>query len=128
MSTFRAIFLGFMTWLLVAFLPGHTRGAITMNAREAGGGDACCAPAKPVEPSCCADESAQNPSAKPTSKDRASCAVCFWAAGLLTTPAFVLDTSHSERSFEHARQYHAQVRRVACRLNQYGRDPPTCPA
>lgn len=109
-----------MTWLLVVFLPGHVRGQITMGPRDAGGDrvESCCAP--PPPPSCCGKSSG----GQPTQKDRDNCAVCFFAAGLITTPAFILDLTHSERTFERARVYHEQVRRVALRLNHHGRDPP----
>ena len=117
---FRAIFLAFMTWLLVVFLPGHTRGAITMNPHEQQG-DSCCKPAAKVA-SCCGEKSSDG---KPTQRDRAACAVCWWAAGLLTTPPFVLDATHAERALDRAHRYDAQVRRVALRLTRFGRDPPT---
>lgn len=117
-----------MTWLLVVFLPGHQRGSITLGPAEAG--ESCCAPV-PEPVSCCAVESTDpadspHPTSheEPTARDVANCAVCYWAAGLLTTPPFVFDFSHAKRAFEHARAYHAQVQAVACRLNQYGRDPP----
>lgn len=123
MRSFRVIFFAFMTWLLVVFLPGHTRGAMTLNARDAGGDD-CCKPAAKVV-SCCGEE--EKPG-EPTQSDRAACAVCWWAAGLLTTPPFVLENDHAERALDRAHRYDAQVRRVASRLTRFGRDPPTIDA
>ena len=118
--TARAIFLTFMTWLRVWFLPGHTRGRITIGPSEHRG-----SPATAAAHACCAgDEAGPAERSLPTSKDRANCAVCFWGAGLLTTPPVVLDLLHAERSFEQAAVYHAQVRREALRLNHFGRDPP----
>ena len=128
MFALRVVFLLFMTWLLAVFLPGHQRGSITMGPREV---DSCCAPAPaPIPTSCCETDggepvSDESDSPEPSQKDIDSCAVCHWAAGLLSTPHFIMDTSHAERAFECARHYHAQVQRVGCRLNQYGRDPPS---
>lgn len=84
----RFIFLAYLIWLLVIFLPSHTRGKITMGPRE----DSCCAPAK-SEASCCSSTGikSEHPVDKePTQRDRANCAVCFWAAGLLPGAIFVL--------------------------------------
>lgn len=118
----RAIFLAFMTWLLVVFLPSHTRGQITVGPKSS---DDCCAPAKPVvEDDCCAPSTKSSSTKEPSSKDRANCAVCWWAAGLLSDIVVTFDHDFAERAFEHARQYDAQVRSVASRLTHHGRDPP----
>lgn len=122
MKVFRTIFLGFMTWLLVAFLPGHTRGLITMNST--GDGDACCAPVVKKIDCCATDDASATHAKKPSASDKANCAVCAWAAGLLTIPPVSFDHSLAERAYEIARVYDAQVRRAAIRLNHHGRDPP----
>ncbi|MFT3788119.1 MAG: hypothetical protein QM770_18435 [Tepidisphaeraceae bacterium] len=113
-----------MAWLLVVFIPGHQRGAITLGKRE---GASCCAPkAENVKTSCCAGKSDRLTRAgEPTSRDRAACAICDWMAGLIFVPAFVLDHSHAEQLYLRACAYHAQVRHLACRLTHFGRDPPT---
>jgi hypothetical protein len=118
---FRLTFLCFMTWLLVAFLPAHTRGRITMNAS-----DDCCAPLVEVKADDCCEPAEDQPApSKPSAKDQANCAVCFWAAGLLSVMPVSFEHSLAERAFEVARHYDAQVRREATRLNHHGRDPPT---
>lgn len=105
-----------MTWLLVVFMPAHTRGRITLPGADLGAtaqaSDDCCAPKH------------KSTESKPSDRDRANCAVCFWAAGLLTTPAITFDHVLAERAFEIARQYDAQVRRETARLTHHGRDPP----
>ena len=124
---FRPIFLCFMTWLLVAFLPAHTRGRITLGPTASE--DTCCEPAPVVAPQadgCCASKAdASATSSKPSSSQRANCAVCFWAAGLLTVVPVTFDHALAERAFETARHYDAQVRREAMQLTHHGRDPPT---
>lgn len=124
MRSLRFIFLAYLAWLLVLFLPAHTRGQITLGPRDG----ATTAPT--TTRSCCdADEdhgvATTHPISKsPTSKDRANCAICFWAAGILPTAPFVFHIVLVEQSLERAHAYTAQVRVVACRLNQFGRDPP----
>lgn len=119
-----------MTWLLVVFLPWHTRGRITVGPRS---GDDCCAPAVQQDDCCSENDSVpikksahghKSSTKEPSSKDRANCAVCSWAAGLLSDIAVSFEHDFAERAFEHARQYDAQVRRLASRLNHHGRDPP----
>jgi hypothetical protein len=117
----RAIFLAFMTWLLVVFLPSHTRGRITMGPKSS---DDCCAPAPPVVEDDCCTPASPTKKHEPSSKDRANCAVCFWAAGLLSDIVVTFDHDFAERAFEQARNYNAQVRCVASRLTHHGRDPP----
>src|SRR3954466_8008129 len=74
---FRFALVLFQVFLLNVFVPGHTRGMITLpGARE----DA-------THPACC--QSHHNSSSShdaPTSKDRANCAVCFFAARLCAPP------------------------------------------
>ena len=116
MRAFRVIFLAYLAWMLVVFLPAHTRGRITMGPRPAPA-----AAQSTAAESCCESDDVPK---TPTSKDRAQCAVCFWAAGILPAAPFVFHVVLVEQSLERARAYAAQVRAIACRLNHFGRDPP----
>lgn len=109
---YRAILLLFMTWLLAWFLPGHVRGQITMGPRESH--------------SCCADaSSAESPiNSQPTEKDKANCAVCFWAAGLL--PVIPVDFSmiYLERHHEQMARLATQFRSIELPRESLPRGPP----
>jgi hypothetical protein len=118
----RIILTGYFVWLLAIFMPGHIRGRMTMGPRDPAG----MVPSAAVEESCCAAHSAPAvPTDKPTPRDRANCAVCFWAAGLLPVHLVQLDLGPSE----------LLAARVAVVLEQYagveplresrGRDPPS---
>lgn len=75
----RAIFLAYLTLLLVWFLPAHTRGRITMTPHGA------------ETSSCCSSDRTVPQDHKPTESDKANCAVCFWAAGILPEYALVIE-------------------------------------
>jgi hypothetical protein len=108
-----------MAWLLVWFLPGHTRGRITLGAKDA---DSCCVQKRP---SCCAaDESPQPGSQMPTSRDRANCAVCFWAAGLLHTVPVSFTILFLERHHEHLATLATQFRSIQLPRETLPRGPP----
>src|SRR5688572_20215561 len=99
-------FVLYQAFWLNAVVPGHTRGLITVGCAscdspvaQAGGegAGASCHAAKPKS-RCCPKERAAAAAApvekqggkdsekKPTSGDRARCAVCFFAAGLTVAP------------------------------------------
>lgn len=75
----RAFFLLYLTLLLAWFLPAHTRGRITMMPHSA------------EAASCCAGERPAPQDHKPSESDKANCAVCFWAAGILPEGALVIE-------------------------------------
>lgn len=70
---YQAIFLNIV-------LPGHTRGAVTMDGK----GGACKA--------CCASHHAtENPASKnPTEKEKSNCAICHLAARIVAPPSIDL--------------------------------------
>jgi hypothetical protein len=74
----RAGFILFQFVLLNVFLPGHTRGMVTLP----GSAPSC---HEKVATSCCSGgaKTADN-KGEPTSSDRARCAVCFFAARVCT--------------------------------------------
>ncbi len=87
-----AIFLTLhLAWLFNVYVPGHVRGMITFvsGSGSAGGAASCCsAPAV----------SSQTGKAKsPTSKDRAECAVCHFAARIVPTIPFVIQISPARK-------------------------------
>ncbi len=83
----RAI-LGFLLVYQAVFLnvvlPGHTRGAVTLDGKHTAGGPCCC---------CGGDEGTtrrpvgQGP-AGPSRRDRDHCAICSFAARVTPPPAF----------------------------------------
>lgn len=108
----RLIFGLYMTWVLVAFLPGHTRGAITLDGA---------APAV-RKASCCSGGDAPAPA--PDERQRRACAVCYIAKAIVhATPASLelapLHRTAAPRTLGAARPHSADARRGAgCR------DPP----
>lgn len=106
---FRVVFLIFMTWLLVWFLPGHTRGAITMSPK--------------VEHDCCAAKTPE-PEGQPSEEDKANCAVCFWAAGLLPVIPVDFTIVFLERHHEQMARLATQCRSVALHRDSLPRGPP----
>lgn len=64
-------------WLNVV-MPGHTRGMVTMDGTRADGS----------ESHCCQSDRSSEDHGKPSDEDRASCAVCFFAARM-TVPDVV---------------------------------------
>lgn len=113
----RLILTSYMAWLLVVFLPGHTRGQITMGPREAA----------LHASSCCSKPSDADPSipGKPTQRDKANCAVCFWAAGLLSVPIVHFDFTLSEKLEQLALLALEQWGQLIPIRESLGRDPPT---
>lgn len=106
---FRVAFLIFMTWALAWFLPGHTRGQITMGPKEAHG---CCAPAEPETPN------------QPSEKDKANCAVCYWAAGLLPVVPVDFTIVLLERHHEQLARLATQCRSFTLPRESLPRGPP----
>ncbi|HSI32139.1 MAG: hypothetical protein ACAI43_23350 [Phycisphaerae bacterium] len=96
-------FVLYQAFWLNAVVPGHTRGLVTVGCAScdspvahagAEGQGASCHAAKPKS-RCCPKERAaalgekqagKDSENKPTSGDRARCAVCFFAAGLTVAP------------------------------------------
>jgi hypothetical protein len=64
-------------WLNV-FVPGHTRGAITMPGAHAAEASGCCEPQK-------------SDTGKPTPEQQRRCAVCYIVAGYSLPPVFDID-------------------------------------
>ena len=84
MRAARWCFILFQLVWLNAFLPGHTRGIVTVP-----GGAASAAGA--AEHSCCAhaNPSPQDGEDSPAPDRRARCAVCFFAASMAAAPVYV---------------------------------------
>ena len=77
------LLLAYQSLFLNVFLPGHTRGAVTLDGRHA------------ARPSCCCDGGGgSGPPADgqrrdlPSGRDREQCAVCHFAARVTPPPAF----------------------------------------
>jgi hypothetical protein len=89
MNTFANIFAvvrsrpfaaGFLLYQIIffnVFLPGHTRGAITLDGRRA----SCCCCGSPD-----AGGSTGDSKRSPSPRDRENCAVCHFAARVMPTP------------------------------------------
>jgi hypothetical protein len=101
-----------MTWVLVWFLPGHTRGQITMGPKE-------------VTHSCCAPVEHEVPTSAPTEKDKRNCAVCFWAAGLLPVVPVAFSMIYLERHHEHLARLATQCRSIVLPRESLPRGPPS---
>ncbi len=74
-----AVLLVYQALFLNVFLPGHARGAITLDGKHATA--ACC---------CCGTAAESRPDGKgpavPSERDREHCAVCQFVAGLTSVP------------------------------------------
>jgi hypothetical protein len=116
---FRLIFAVYMSWLLVLFLPGHTRGQLTIGPRDPAGTVATKADSTD---GCC--ESPKTKNDAPTPRDRANCAVCFWAAGLLPDSPVEFDLAFEERLEQLSVLTSAQWAHVLPIRESLGRDPP----
>jgi hypothetical protein len=81
-----ALLLAYQFIFLNVFIPGHTRGAITLDGKHSPETCCCC---------CCSPQESsdsKSPSApEPSQRDRANCAVCHFAARIMATP--VIDLS-----------------------------------
>jgi hypothetical protein len=141
-SPVRILLVGYMVWLLVVFLPGHTRGRVTMGPREK---DLNLKLNTPTRHDCCSESGApvranhttqNDPSYgkpahgrpaddTPTQRDRANCAVCFWAAGLLPTEVFFIEFSLAERLQDAVAIVIEQWNDVIPIRESLGRGPPT---
>lgn len=91
MAALRAIFarrslatllLAYQAFFLNVLLPGHTRGAITLDSRHAARSCCCCEPG--------GDAAAAKEKGVPTQRDREHCAVCDFAAHLTPPDTFVV--------------------------------------
>jgi len=81
---FRFSLLVFWAGFLGIFVPGHTRGAITLPG-------AGCSDCKTVKAdSCCATDTTTERD-EPTQDQKKRCAVCFFVMSLYVVPPFVLD-------------------------------------
>jgi hypothetical protein len=65
-------------------LPGHTRGAITLDGKHHPDGASCCC--------CCSDLPTPPAGSKqpPSQKDRENCAICNLAVRIMPTPIFTI--------------------------------------
>jgi hypothetical protein len=117
----RLILTCYFVWLLGFFMPGHIRGRMTLGPREAG------SVATMAEASCCSSHAAPTPadSDRPTPRDRANCAVCFWALGLFPIALVHFDLSVERLLNRVVEQTIAQWGRVTPIRESLGRDPPT---
>lgn len=109
----RFIFAVYLVWLFVAFVPTHVRGRISLGAG-----------ASPAEHSCCAVAEPPGDAHQPTPQERSSCAVCYFASGVLPVVPFDIDLSAS-RQVELAEICWAQQAALSFVPTDKGcRDPP----
>lgn len=114
MRHLRAIFLLYLTLLLTWFLPSHTRGQITMT------------PEGPANTSCCAAEQGHSTGTHtPSERDKANCAVCFWAAGILPEAAMMFDARPIDLALIEAREALDQCASWFIPSPSLPRGPPT---
>ena len=77
------LLLGYLAVFLNVVLPGHTRGAITLDGKHTPAAGCCCC-------CCCGSSKASRPSqGRPSQRDREHCALCDFAAHV--TPAVPVD-------------------------------------
>ena len=113
-----ALLLGYQAFFLNVVLPGHTRGAVTLDGRHTGA-------------SCCCDDAAAKPKSGapsgPSERDRNACAVCSFAARL--TPPPVVDLVPPSLRFLTRLPLTPPVvvTGVERRLTYFGRGPPVGP-
>lgn len=75
-------------------VPGHTRGAVTLDGARSGGdgrGDSACGG------HCHGTDESSDPKSAPTPQDRTKCAVCHLAARITPPPAFAFEVAPPER-------------------------------
>lgn len=113
MRPLRAIFLVYLTLLLAWFVPAHTRGQMTMPHDQTAA--SCCSSHEQTPP--------QQP-ATPTQKDKANCAVCFWAAGILPEVAVMFVVRPIDRAMIEAFDAIAQCAAWFIPAESLPRGPP----
>ena len=90
---FQIIFTLYMTAMLAWFVPAHTRGLVSLDARNIVGSTQKAPAGDPSKDhvadesssgdACCSTSPGKNDTKGTDQKRRNSCAVCFWAAGVL---------------------------------------------
>jgi hypothetical protein len=75
-TAFRYFLLIYLTLFLNVLLPGHTRGAITTDGKHSPASCCCCGDPQPAQPN----------SGVPSQRDKDHCAICQFAAGLISVP------------------------------------------
>lgn len=114
MRPLRAIFLIYLTFLLAWFVPAHTRGQMTMpHGQET---ESCCSSRQETPP--------QQQPTTPTQKEKANCAVCFWAAGILPEIAVMFVVRPIDRAMIVARDAIAQCATWFIPAEALPRGPP----
>jgi hypothetical protein len=107
-------------WLNVV-LPGHTRGALPLAGTDC---DACLHRA---EPHCCPPRQ-QPPQDRPTSKQKANCALCAFAARVTPPPPITAAPVPSPCSVALAESPAQVVASLDCLPTYYANGPPSAAA
>jgi hypothetical protein len=112
----RWLLIVWQVFWLVVFIPGHTRGAITLPDGSAG-----CS----LQPAggCCGS-GAQSSGREPTQEDRRRCAVCFLANGYLPPVVYHFDLTLAERTIERPDKLRAQLAPLPFDFPYYPLGPP----
>lgn len=112
------------------FLPTHTRGRITMTPSGEVATHSCCVPeasAEVVAVDHCGNPISNSrpvPDDAPSEEDKANCAVCFWAAGILPEAAVVFEVRPIDRALIETREAIAQCSTWFVPTNAFPRGPP----
>jgi hypothetical protein len=114
----RWLLIGWQVFWLAVFVPGHTRGAITLPGEPSA---RCYLDSSPAG-GCCS--SAKSDGQEPTPDDRRRCAVCFLVKGYINPVIDTFELTLTERLIEATLMWRAQVRLVAFDFPYYPSGPP----
>jgi hypothetical protein len=108
----RILLIAFQVLFLNVVLPGHTRGVITLSGKSSSAGAACCHSKHGDSP------------AKPSERDKAECAVCFFAARVTPPPVVDLGLTRLGLAEVMAVAKPVTVESAQVELPIHGRAPP----
>lgn len=114
----RWLLIGWQVFWLAVFVPGHTRGAITLPGEQS---PRCYVDSSPGGGCCGANKSDKG---SPSPDDRRRCAVCYLVKGYINPVIDTFELTLTERTIEAVILWRAQVRRVAFDFPYYPVGPP----
>jgi hypothetical protein len=110
---FTILLLTFQFWLLNVFIPGHTRGRITLGARCM----SCTSHDDKLRAPCA-------PADKPSPSDKSQCAVCYFAAHIASAPPPTIAPAPSGPAMGSVGVTHIARPEHRFARTHLGRDPP----
>ncbi len=118
----RWSFILFQVFWLNIFIPGHIRGAITVNGSE----DDCCLPkqVQVVADSCCAPVDKPVKGDQPTQDQKNRCAICYMVKGYSFPVIFTFDLEFTGNSHQRFAEYVSQIQETEFSFPYFPAGPP----